>query len=453
MKLLLLAIFLCSATFAADYRKNEIQKLNWGDFKTTWLDDSRYPTATFTIYFANGAMQDTIQKAGTTQASLDLLFTGTSKYDQKSLSEFFDFYGVSFATNVTHEYSVLSFTALVKDLPKVTERFCHVIKDAQYPRSELIPHKKRVVTQLRNLPSQHSALAERAFRSIMMKGSSYEYPTDGNLAPLELMQPQGLQKKWSELRDEAPKRFYIKGPKEALFVRDQFLKECGWKTSSSQSFRVKNPLSAMSHKIFLVPVTGANQAQIRIGRYIAQNEVKDPDEKMNFAASYLGGGFTAKLIQEVRVKRGLTYSIGSYVSMQSEYGRAGITTFSKNETAAETINLIKTILKESSQASKIKDEEVDHMKSYVIGHYPFSFEASSSFLMQLLMLDHVKDPLEKLYQFPDKIKAITKDDLADAIKRLYNWDEMVIVVVGDPSLRTSLESIRPVEIVKPQSLL
>lgn len=453
MKFILLLLTLSSTVLAADYRKNEIQKLLWGDFKTTWLDDSRYPTATFTIYFANGAMQDTIQKAGTTQASLDLLFTGTSKYDQKALSEFFDFYGVSFATNVTHEYSALSFTALVKDLPKVTERFCHVMKDAQYPRNELIPHKKRVVTQLRNLPSQHSALAERAFRSIMMKGSSYEFPTDGNLASLELMQPQSLQKRWSELRDEAPKRFYIKGPKEALYVRDQFLKDCGWKTSSSQSFRVKNPLSAMSHKIFLVPVEGANQAQIRIGRFISQNEVKDPNEVLNFAASYLGGGFTAKLIQEVRVKRGLTYSIGSYVSMQSEYGRAGISTFSKNETAAETINLIRSILKESSQPSKIKDEELEHMKSYVIGHHPFSFEASSSFLMQLLMLDHVNDPLEKLYQFPEKIKALSKEEVAEGVKRLFNWDEMVIVVVGDPSLKATLEAIRPVEMVKPQGLL
>lgn len=453
MNILILLLSICTELMAADYRKDEIHSLQWGNYKTTWLEDSRYPTATFTIYFANGAMQDTLQKTGTTKTAFDLLFSGTSQFNQSQLSAFFDFYGVSFSSNVTHEYSALSFTSLVKDLPKVVNKFCHVVKDAQYPRSELTPHKKRAVTQLRNLPSQHSSLAERAFRSVMMKGSSYEYPTDGNLASIELLQPQTLKKRWSELREDAPKRFYVKGPKEALFVRDQFLSECGWKMSSSQSYRVKNPLSTMSHKIFLVPVSGANQAQIRIGRFISQNEVKDPDEKMNFAASYLGGGFTAKLIQEVRVKRGLTYSIGSYVSMQSDYGRAGISTFSKNETAAETISLIKKILAESSQATKIEDEELEHMKNYVIGHHPFSFEGSSSFLMQLLMLDHVNDPIEKLYQFPLKIKEMNKEIVAESIKRLFNWEEMVIVVVGDPSLKSSLEKIRPVEMIKAESLL
>jgi zinc protease len=453
MKILLIVILTLQLAQAANFRKNEVKHLQWGDFKTTWLEDNRYPTATFTIYFADGAVQDSIQKAGATQATFDLLFSGTSKMDQAALSSFFDFYGVSFNTNVTHEYSVLTMSALVKDLPVVIDKFCHVIKDAQYPRNQLVPHKKRVVSKLKNLPSHHSSLAERAFRGLMMRGSSYEYPTDGSLASMELIQSDNLVKRWSQLRDEAPKRFYIKGPKEALFVRDQFLNQCGWKTGSSQDFTLKDPISTMAHRVFLVPVPGANQAQIRIGRYLPFQEVKDPDEKMSFAASFLGGGFTAKLIQEVRVKRGLTYSIGSYVSLQAEYGRSGISTFSKNETAAETIRVIRKVLQELSSADSIKEDEIEHMKNYVIGNYPFSFEGSDSFLMQLLLLDHVSEPLEKLYLFPNKIKALTAKDIAWGVKKLFSWDEMVIVVVGDPSLKTSLQNIRPVEIIKPESLL
>jgi zinc protease len=451
-----LALFICLIslnTKAADFRKKDIQRLQWGDYKTTWLEDSRYPTATFSIYFANGAMQDDAKKAGTTQTALDLLFTGTDKYDQAKLSEFFDFYGVSFSHNVTHEYSVLSFSSLVKDLPTVVERFCHVVKNAKFPRKELVPHKKRVITKFRNLTSQHAALAERAFRKVMMKGSSYEQSTDGNIMSMELIKSEGLVSRWAELRDEAPKRFYVKGPKEALFVRDQFIKECGWKESSTQSFRLKNPLSNMAHRVFFVPVAGANQAQIRIGRFMSQSEAKDPDQRLDFASAYLGGGFTAKLIQEVRVKRGLTYSIGSYVSLQAEYGRAGISTFSKNETVVETIKLIQKILKESSNPANLKMEEVDHMKKFVIGHYPFGFEASDSFLLQLLMLDHLGEPLEKLYQYPERIQALGPREIADGVQKLFNWEELVIVVVGNPSLKGELEKIRKVEIVQPASLL
>ena len=155
----------------------------------------------------------------------------------------------------------------------------------------------------------------------------------------------------------------------------------------------------------------------------------------------------------MRVKRGLTYSIGSYVSLQAEYGRSGISTFSKTETVAETINLVKDILEKNTNPANISAEDIEHMRNYVVGHYPFSFEGSDSFLMQLLMLDHVGEPLEKLYMFPERVKKLGQREVADAIRKLFTWDEQVIVVVGDPSLVGPLSKIRQVQIIKPESLL
>lgn len=450
---LLFAGLLSLSAVAADFRKDEVHRLDWSGHKATWLNDERYPMATFSIYFADGALRDLAKEAGTTQTVFDLLFSGTPKYSQQELSEFFDFYGVSFGANVTHEYSVLTFSALVKDLPEVVDRFCHVVREADFPRQELIPHKQRTIAKIRNMVGQHAALAERAFRAVMMKGSSYEYPTDGSVASLELMRSERLKDRWAELRDGAVKRFYIKGPKEALFIKDKFLSSCGWKTASTQSYRLKNPLSAMGHRIFFVPVKGANQAQVRIGRYLAHGEARDPDERLNFATDYLGGGFTSKLIQEVRVKRGLTYSVSSYVSLQAEYGRSGISTFTKNETIGELLALLRDILNNSSNPSNLVAEDIDHVKKFVIGNYPFAFEGSDKFLLQLLSLDHNGEELDKLYRFPERVQALGPVELADGIRKLFTWDEQVIVVVGDPSIRSALEKIRPVEIVKPESLL
>lgn len=449
----LLAVAIAGQTLAADFRKNDIKKLDWNEHKTVWLEDERFPVATIAIYFADGGLMDSAKEAGRTQTAFDLLFSGTPKYSQQQLSEFFDFYGVGFSHNVTHEYSVLSFSGLVKDLPGVVERFCHVVKEANFPREELIPHKQRTMAKIRNLPSQHAALAERAFRSVMMKGSSYEYPTEGNLASLELVRSENLVERWRSLRDDATKRFYIKGPKEALFIKDKFLNECGWKTASSRTYRLKNPVSGMGHKLFFVPVKGANQAQIRIGRYLARPEARDPDESMNFATDYLGGGFTSVLIQEARVKRGLTYSVNAYVSLQADYGRSGINTFTKNETVGEMLTLLRDILQNTGKAESIQPESVEHVRKFVIGNYPFAFEGSDKFLLQLMALDHTNESLDKLYLFPERVQKLKTEDLAGAIRKLFTWDELVIVVVGDPSIRAALEKIRPVEVVKYESLL
>src|SRR5690606_23375656 len=98
---------------------------------------------------------------------------------------------------------------------------------------------------------------------------------------------------------------------------------------------------------------GANQAQIRIGRYLNFEEMKGKHDQFHFLAGFLGGGFTSKLIQELRVKRGLTYSAGAYVSMQRDYARAGISTFSKNETAAEAISIIRDVFQEMRDPKNI----------------------------------------------------------------------------------------------------
>ena len=89
-----------------------------------------------------------------------------------------------------------------------------------------------------------------------------------------------------------------------------------------------------------MPVPKANQAQIRVGRYLTYDESKKDHELMSLASKYMGGGFTSRLMQELRVKRGLTYSAGAYASTQKTYGRSGISTFTKNNTLY--INSFKT---------------------------------------------------------------------------------------------------------------
>jgi len=157
--------------------------------------------------------------------------------------------------------------------------------------------------------------------------------------------------------------------------------------------------------IYLVEVPGANQAQIRVGRYLTNNEFQNKHEIFQFMSRFLGGGFTSKLVQELRVKRGLTYSAGAYASMQRDYGRAGIMTFSKNETAAEAISIIRNVLGQVS-VGQFEDKEFAHQKSHQIGGYAFAFEETNALLGQIMLYDHQKRPLSQLVNFPQVIEKI-----------------------------------------------
>jgi len=339
---------------------------------------------------------------------------------------------------------------LTKDIAPVMGKVCDLFSDAQYPQKELTSYVSRSKSQLKNLVTSHSSLADRIFREISLKETPYATPVEGTLSSFDKLLPTGLKERLAEL-NKAKKVLYLTGPSEVNSMKEIITKKCNWSSEANlKKLVLKKPSSQSA--IYLVPVPGANQAQIRIGRYVIPQEIKGKYDNFSFLAGFLGGGFTSKLVQELRVKRGLTYSAGAYVSMQRDYGRAGIMTFSKNESAAEAISIVRDIFQEIS-AEKFSPEEFKHQQGHQIGGFSFGFEETSSFLSKIMLYDHQERNLEELVNYPELIASLTPEALAKANLEAFPWERMTIVVVGDKSLEKSLSRIRPVRILNYKDFL
>lgn len=441
MKKILFAFLITTQALANPSFLDNVKRMSWGDLDVVWIEDEKFPRFTASVYIEEGALKD--KTPGITQATFDLFTSGTSKETQRQLAEFFDFYGANLKNSVTHEYSVMSVQALTRDIAPVMGKFCEIWKDAQYPEKELRSYVSRSKSHLKNLVTSHGSLADRIFRKISLEGTPYVNPVEGTLAGYEVLNTQLLKSRLTDLRG-ARKVLYLAGPKDVLSM-EKVISECGWKKGEKQNeLALKKPSSQTA--IYLVPVSGANQAQIRIGRYVTQREVEGKYDQFQFLSSYLGGSFTSKLVQELRVKRGLTYSAGAYVAIQRDYGRAGVTTFSKNETAAEAISIIRDVFSELSQGG-VTPDEFKHKQGHIIGGYAFGFEETSAFIGQLMLYDHQQRPLKELQEFPERIAKLRPNDLSRASLEVFPWDKQTIVVVGDKSLEKSLSKIRPVRIL------
>ncbi len=438
-----LLILLSATSFAKTSFLDSVERMKWGDLEVVWVEDDKFPKFTASVYYENGGISDQIP--GATQATLDQLTSGTKKQNQKEIAEFFDFYGANIRNSVTHEYSVLSVQGLVKDIEPVVGKVCELLNDAQYPANELSSYISRAKSNLNNLVTSHAALSDRVFRQMTLKETPFSKPVEGTLESLEKLSPALLKERLKEL-NKTKKVLYLAGPSGVKDIKDILKSKCNW----SNEIRLKPvELNKPSNEsaIYLVPVPGANQAQIRIGRYMTSNELQGKYDKFEFLANFMGGGFTSKLVQELRVKRGLTYSAGAYVSAQRDYARAGIMTFSKNETAAETVALIRAIFQDVSNPSKITEQEFKHQQGHLVGGYAFGFEETSSFLGRIMLYDHQNRKLSELEAFPEKISRMTAAELSQANLEAFSWDRLTIVVVGDKSLEKGLSRIRPVKIL------
>ena len=160
---------------------------------------------------------------------------------------------------------------------------------------------------------------------------------------------------------------------------------------------------------------------------------KDPDFIPAFVMNHIlgGGGFSSRLMEEVREKRGLAYSVYSYLQpyQHTAIFAGGVAT--KNEEIGQSLEVIRAELERMATEGPTP-EELENAKSYLIGSYPLRFDTNAKIANQLLgiMQDGLgQDYIEKRNSL---IEAVTLEDVKRAAKRILETDNLIMTVVGQP---------------------
>jgi len=422
-----------------------IQKYDWDGIEVVYLKDARYPTYNALIYFADGSLSDRKNELGATNAMFSLLGAGTRRFSQKELSDNLEYYGVSYGGSSTHEASSYAISGLVKNIIPTMKKICHMFADAQFPPQEIRKAKIRAKDSLNSMVTSHSTLARRVFRELSLAKTPFSYPVGGKLRDIRNLKSKVLKKKLEYFNKRVYKKIYLSGPPGVLAIKDIINKECGWRKKQSSFKRSVSykPKKFHGTKIHLVTVPNANQAHVRVGRVLNKDELHK-HELMQLTSSYLGGGFTSKLMREIRVKRGLSYTANAFASEQKDYGRAGVASFTKNSTLGALITVIRDTLA-SVQKGKFPKEELERARGHLTGGYPFKFEMNAAYLGELIHLDHTGRDYADILKFIDRVKSYSTGDVMAMTKALYSWDKQTIVVVGDKSLLKQLKQFGKVK--------
>ena len=161
---------------------------------------------------------------------------------------------------------------------------------------------------------------------------------------------------------------------------------------------------------------------------------KDPDFMAAFVINHIlgGGGFSAKLMEEVREKRGLAYSVYSYIQPYQHTSILSGSVATKNESMAESLDIIRAELKKMADVGP-SAADLEGAKQYLTGSYALRFDTNSKIATQLLGLlqegfgTGYVDTRNKL------VEAVTLDDVKRVAKRLLKSDGLIVTIVGKPA--------------------
>lgn len=159
----------------------------------------------------------------------------------------------------------------------------------------------------------------------------------------------------------------------------------------------------------------------------------DPDFYTAYVMNHIlgGGGFSSRLTEEVREKRGLAYGVYSYLAPRDHAALflGGVAT--QNERVAESLEVIR------AEYARLRDEgvteeELADAKTYITGSFPMSLDSNSEIASRLIGMQIADLGIDYLEHRNALIEAVTVDDINRLASKLIDPDSFTVVVVGDP---------------------
>jgi len=159
-----------------------------------------------------------------------------------------------------------------------------------------------------------------------------------------------------------------------------------------------------------------------------------------------GGGFSSRLFNDIRTKRGLAYNVGGGIG--TNFGHPGILQFVLGTKSQSTVESIQALDEDLSNLSKqsITDDEIKQAKDAILNAFIFRLDSPDKVLAERVTYEFYGYPLDWLDKFPVEIQKVTAADVNRVGTKYVHRDQLAVLVVGNPKeFDKPLSSLGPVK--------
>ena len=416
-----------------------IEHWKQADGAAVWLVPSMsIPMVEIKIEFDAGSRRDPKGKAGLAEVTASLMQSGVMAWHQQpamdkiTLSEAWADLGAGFGVETEMDSFSIGLRSLTYDdvLPKAIALATQQIAAPAFDEAAVKEERERILIRFNNFRSQPSYLAEEAFTQTLFGSHPYgQLTTEQSLQAIKVEDVQAFHR---DRLKPCHARVTIVGavqrPQAEKLVSELL---SGLPSTSSECPELKpiadpEKLTAAVRKD--IPME-TEQAHILIGQLAIKPT--DPDYFPLLVGNYIlgDGGFVSHLMQEVREKNGLTYSISSYFATKKNTGEFKINFETRPDQAQQALEMTMKVLRDFIQNGPT-DEELQTAKSNLINGFALRLNSNARLLANLVKIARYDLPLDYLETWQQKVAAVTKEEIHQAFKNKLQPDKMVTVVLG-----------------------
>lgn len=407
------------------------------------------PLVAVRLVVPTGSARDPLGKEGIASFTAQLLRRGTAKRSAEEVDDAIESIGGLLGVEANAETTGLGVTVPSEHVATALDVIADLVQNPSFPKKEFDLARRRELAHLQQDLDDPSGIAETALVEFFYgHGHPYGHPGQGRTASVKKFQRADVTAFHETTFTPHGAMLLFVGdiaPAEALALARKSLG--GWKGRQLAPVDPPAPQRSGGVEILLVDKPDATQAQVRV--IVPGIARKDPRYYAAIVANtILGGGFTSRLVDEVRVNKGLSYSVSTRVVGLPRFGAVTYSSFTKTETLRELLDVSFGVLGLFRDKGPTQDE-VEKAKRYMIGMYPARVESNEQLGEALSSARFQELPFEVIAQYRAEVAAAPMALITDTAQ-LFPWKgEAKVVIVGAAAkIKPQLEGLGKLTVKK-----
>lgn len=389
------------------------------------------PLVVARLIVKTGAASDPKERAGLAELTASLLTKGTLKRSAREIAEGVESLGASIDSGAGWDASYVSTSAMTSRFPQALGFVSDVVRRPRFAPDELKRLREQDLDDLQVAMHEPRALRNMVTARVVFGSTPYGHTVGGT--------PESLKRITRGDVVTFHRRYYhpanailviggdIDASKAFALAKTWFVE---WDNGALSHFPLPTTEPAQPNgNVGVIDMPDAGQAAVAVARAgIARGDAADyPASEV--ANMVLGGDYSSRLNQEVRIKRGLSYGAYSGFDARRDRGPFIASALTKNESAPEVASLLLEQLQRMT-AEPVGADELKARKANLIGSFSRSLETSGALVARIGDLALYGLPLDEVRAYPREIEAIDAAKVATFAASHFAGGANVIIV-GD----------------------
>lgn len=409
----------------------EIEEIRTALGPQAWVVTAQeIPAVSLTLSFSGGAAADPAGKEGLTHLMMALIEEGAGPYDAIGFADALAYLGARMSFSTYQDHVVIEVQYLSETQDQVAGLLRAALSAPQFAPDAIERVRGQINGMLASMSTDPEEIAEAALLAHGFAGHAYARPQYGTAESLNSLTREDLL-----------------AQHQAMFARDAVvIGAAGDITAQSLDAFMSDVLAALpeAHTLPAVPLVAFDptsteitipfdqtQSQLAFGQPGVMRD--DPDFYAAYVLNHIlgGSGFSARLMQEIRVKEGLSYGVYSYLASFEKSAMIGGAFASANETMPQAVEILRREWARIS-ATGVTAEELAHAKTNLTGSYPLRFDGNSKLSSMLIGLQRAHLPRSYPNERNGYIEALTLEEVNRVAAELFDPQKLTVVIVGMP---------------------